>query len=330
VAVGNSGMHHLFLGLPGRQLIRAPYVPAVRAALTLKARELGIAIARGARLHMPPLVGGFIGSDLLAMALSARMDRKAGIRLAVDIGTNTEVLLSVDGELYCCSTASGPALEGAALRFGSVALPGAIDRVWVDPRSGGLAFSTLGNKAAAGICGSGIIDALRRLRELGALSGRGRLSADYPGVLPEPGGDHRFVLAPEASTSLGMDLTISQMEIRSVLMAKGAIRAGIDTLLDLRGIETASVDEFLVAGAFGNYLDIESAVEIGLFPRLPRERFRQVGNAAGTGAGLMLLSMGERGLAEKIGASIAHVELARDEGFRRRFAKAQWFPGEMA
>jgi uncharacterized 2Fe-2S/4Fe-4S cluster protein (DUF4445 family) len=329
VVVGNSGMHHLFLGLPGGQLIRAPYVPALRSSLTIKARDLGIAISRGGYLYLPPLVGGFVGSDLLALALSARMDRREGIRLAVDMGTNTEVLLSVDGELRCCSTASGPALEGAALRFGTVAVPGAIDRAWVG-EGGRPEFGTIGEGPATGICGSGIIDALRVLRELGALSRNGRLKPDFEGVLSEPGGDHRYALAPEGGNSLGEALTISQAEIRSVLLAKGAIRAGIDILLASRGIEASEVDEILVAGSFGNHLDIESAVAIGLFPSIGLDRFRQIGNAAGAGAGLILLSGRERRAAEGMSGAIAHVELSLQENFRRRFAEAQWFPEESA
>jgi uncharacterized 2Fe-2S/4Fe-4S cluster protein (DUF4445 family) len=328
VVVGNSGMHHLFLDLPGRQLIRAPFVPAVRAALSVKARELGIAIAGGAYAYMPPLVGGFVGSDLLAVALSTRMDRRPGVRLALDIGTNTELLLSVDGALHCCSTASGPALEGAALKFGTVALPGAIDRVWLDTPDGAPSWSTVGNRPPTGICGSGIIDALSCLHRQGVIAGNGRLRADGQRVLPDPDGDHRYVLAPAGSTALGVDLTISQTEIRALQLAKGAIRAGIDTLLSLHGLDVASLDEIVIAGTFGNHLHVESAVEIGLFPRVPRERFRQVGNAAGVGAVMMLLSDEERRSAEELSRSITHVELAQQKGFRRRFALAQWFPEE--
>jgi uncharacterized 2Fe-2S/4Fe-4S cluster protein (DUF4445 family) len=327
--VGNSGMHHLFLGLPGKRLIRAPYVPVLKAAMTIKARELGLAMAPGGYVYMPPLVGGFVGSDLLAVALSSRMDTSTGIRLAVDIGTNTEVILSVDGELHCCSTASGPALEGAALRFGTVASPGAIDRVWVSAENGELAYSTLGGIPASGICGSGIIDALRALRALGLVSRTGRLDPDPTRVIEDEGGERLCRLAPKDATSLGLELVISQTEIRSILLAKGAIRAGIDSLLALQGIGPGEVDEFLIAGAFGTHLDIASAVDIGLFPPLPFERFRQIGNAAGTGAGLMLLSEKERRRAERLAASIRHVELSLQEGFRLRFAKAQWFPEEI-
>ena len=328
VVVGNSGMHHLFLGLPGRQLMRAPFVPAVRAAMSIKARDLGIAIARGAYVHMPPLVGGFVGSDLLAVAVATRLDLRPGIRLALDIGTNTELLLSVDGKLFCCSTASGPALEGAALRFGTVAAPGSIDAVWLSEPVDGLQHSTIDGKRANGICGSGIIDVLFCLRQLGVLSHTGRLGADFPGVLPDPEGDHRYVVAAAADTALGEDLTISQTEIRSLQLAKGAIRAGIETLLAMHGLTSDSLDEILVAGTFGNHLHLESAVATGLLPSLPLDRIRQIGNSAGVGASLMLLSEDERRTASELGLAINHIELSLQDGFRRLFARSQWFPEE--
>jgi len=328
VVVGNSGMHHMFLDLPGAQLIRAPYLPATLDAMTLAARDLGISMGPGGCVYMPPLVGGFVGSDLLAVALSTGMDRQRGVRLAIDIGTNTEVLLSVDGALHCCSTASGPALEGAALRYGSLAEPGAIERMWIDDPAGGLSFRTVGDRPANGICGSGIIDALGCMRRLGEISRTGLMRPGSSRVQADPGGDNRFVLA--RATSLGADLTVSQSEIRALQLAKGAIRAGIDTLLAIHGLDAGRIDQVTVAGTFGAHIAIESAMEIGLLPRIPLDRIRQVGNAAGAGAALMLLSREERARAEALCRSITHVELSLQPGFRRRFAHAQWFPEESA
>jgi uncharacterized 2Fe-2S/4Fe-4S cluster protein (DUF4445 family) len=328
VVVGNSGMHHLFLDLPGRHLIMAPFVPALRAARSIKARELGIGIATGGYVHMPALVGGFIGSDLLAVALSTRLDRKAGVRLAVDIGTNTELLLSANGHLSACSTASGPALEGAALRYGMVAGPGAIDRVRV--ASSGTACHVIGDGQASGICGSGIIEALACMRRLGVVSRAGRMQEGMPGVVAREDGDHTWAVAPAAETSFAADLTISQTEVRSLQLAKGAIRAGIETLLAIHGLSAGQLEEIVVAGTFGNHLQIESAVEIGLFPALPAGRIRQVGNAAGVGAGMMLLSEEERRESDLLSTSISYVELGREAGFMRRFAECQWFPGGVA
>ena len=330
VVVGNSGMHHLFLDLPGRQLIMAPFVPALRGALAVKARELGIGIATGGYVHMPALVGGFVGSDLLAVALSARLDRKPGVRLAVDIGTNTELLLSVNGRMSACSTASGPALEGAALRYGMLAGPGAIDRVSITAPGAPLSVHVMGEGKAAGVCGSGILESLACMRRLGIVNRSGRMQVGMPGVVARPDGDHSYVLVPAAKTTFRADLTISQTEVRSLQLAKGAIRAGIETLLAAHGLAAGQLEEIVVAGTFGNHLQIESAVEIGLFPALPAGRIRQVGNAAGVGAGMMLLSEEERRESDLLSRSIGYVELGREAGFMRRFAECQWFPGEDA
>ena len=330
VVVGNSGMHHLFLDLPGRYLMNAPFVPALRRALSIKARELGIPISPGAYVYMPPLVGGFIGSDLLAVALSTRLDQKPGVSLALDIGTNTELLLSADGRLTSCSTASGPALEGAALKYGTTAMAGAIDRVLVSGPNDPLGFHTIGDRPAVGICGSGIIDLLAGMHRLGVINNSGRIQVGVPGVLSDSGGDHRFVLAAAARTALGADLTISQTEVRAIQLAKGAIRAGIDTLLAERGIDPGQIDRILIAGAFGSHIDVDSALRIGLLPPVSRDRIRQVGNAAGSGAGLMLLSEEKRQTAAGLSRAIGYRELAREAGFLRRFARSQWFPEDVS
>ena len=325
VVVGNSGMHHLFLDLPGKGLVEAPFVPALRAPLTIKAREIGIAVSPGAGLYLPPLVGGFVGSDLVSVALATGIGDRPGVRLALDVGTNTELLLSVDGTLTACSTASGPALEGAALRFGSVASPGAIDRVWEPGPGAALECSVIGGGRASGICGSGIVDLVACLFRTGAMSRTGRLSADARGVRPSPDGDHLFVLAPAEQTALGTDLTISQSEIRSIQLAKGAIRAGIDTLMSERGIHPRDIEEVFVAGTFGSHLSVRSMLDTGLLPPVSQERVRRIGNAAGTGAAMMLLSDAERDAAGRLSERIRYVELARRPGFMARFARAQWF-----
>ncbi len=326
VIVGNTGMHHLLLALPARYLVVSPYVAATRAAMEIKAREIGLTFAPGAYLHLPPLVGGFVGSDLLAVALATRLDRKPGVRLVIDIGTNTELLLSVDGKLVSCSTASGPALEGAALRYGMLAGAGAVDRVWLEDH-GSFHHMTIRGKPAIGICGSGIISALACMAQAGVINRGGRIQAGQPGVVKLEDGDRGFVLVPEAATALGSDLTISQHDVRAIQLAKGAIRGGIATLLAENGLTVDDLDEFLVAGAFGNHLEVESSIAIGLYPDIPRDRIRLIGNAAGAGAAMALLSLEERQAASELSARIAYLELARIKRFARQFAEAQRFPG---
>jgi len=325
VVVGNTGMHHLFLKLTAGQLIRAPYVSVMRRQTSIKARDMGLAISPGGYVHMPPLVGGFIGSDLLSVALSTRIDQKPVVRLTIDIGTNTELLLSLDGELSACSTASGPALEGAALDFGCVAMPGAVDKVWSGGPGAPPLYTTINKGPAIGICGSGIIDALATMLQSEIMNTSGRIQATHPLVRELPDGNHMMTLVPEAKTDLGTDLTISQNDVRAIQMAKGAIRAGAETMLGRRGLKTEDIDEILVAGAFGSHINLESALQIGLFPPVGAKRIRQIGNAAGTGASLMLLSTSEREVAQELASRIEHVELATDPGFVRLFALSQRF-----
>jgi uncharacterized 2Fe-2S/4Fe-4S cluster protein (DUF4445 family) len=327
VVVGNSGMHHLFCNLVSRQLVNAPYVLATREGVSVKARELGLSLSTGAYVYLPPLIGGFIGSDLLGVVLSARIDQARGVLLALDIGTNTELLLSVSGDLYCCSCASGPALEGAALRFGCMAVPGAIDRVEIDRASGTLKCHTIHGKPAIGICGSGIIDALACMIRMGIINSSGRLQVEAANVRSRPNGNHELVLVPAEKTELGEDLTISQADIREIQLAKGAIRGGIETLMSDHHLAIEEISEVLIAGAFGNHLRIKSALDIGLLPPIHPSRIRQIGNAAGTGAGLMLVSLSERTLAEKISKQIRYVELSIHPQFKRFFYSAQLFPG---
>jgi uncharacterized 2Fe-2S/4Fe-4S cluster protein (DUF4445 family) len=330
VIVGNTGMHHLLLGLPARHLVVSPYVAATRRAMDIKAREVGLAVAPGAYLHLPPLVGGFVGSDLLAVALATRPDRKLGVRLAVDIGTNTELLLSVDGRMMSCSTASGPALEGAALRFGSQAGPGVVDYVWFDGDRSAPRYRTIRGKPAIGICGSGIVSALSCMAQAGIINSGGRIQSGHRGVIEGSDGDRAFILVPEPDTALGGDLVISQHDVRAIQLAKGAIRGGIATLLAENNLTVDDLDEFMVAGAFGNHLEVESAVAIGLYPDIPRERIRLIGNAAGTGAALALLSTEERQEAVSLSERIHYLELARIRRFARLFAEAQRFPAMQA
>ena len=324
--VGNSGMHHLFLNLPPRQLIHAPYVPATRRAMSLKARESASPLRRAATstcrrwwaASSAPICWRW------RWRRASTASRACGWRWTS--APTPSCSLSVDGRLFSCSTASGPALEGAALRFGSVAAAGVVDRVWLNPGDGSIGYRTIRGKPAIGICGSGIVEALACMAQAGILNASGRIQAGKPGVSEGSDGDRRFTLAPAQATGLGEDLTISQHDVRAIQLAKGAIRGGIATLLAEHGLTVDDLDELLVAGAFGNHIEVESAKAIGLYPAIPRERIRQIGNAAGTGAGLMLLSMAERQDAEELSEQIHYLELARHKRFIRLFAEGQRFP----
>lgn len=323
VLVGNTCMHHLLSGLPVKQLGQAPYVAALTEALDVGARELGLAVAPGARAYLPPNIAGYVGADHVAMLLASEIWRASGTVLALDIGTNTEISLSYRGQLFCCSSASGPAFEGAHISAGMRAAPGAVERVQI--RDGLIRVSTIGGQPAIGICGSGMLDVLGEMVQANVLDGRGMMNRTDPRVRHVNGLDE-FELLPASATGNGRALTINRKDVHEVQLAKGAIRGAVELLLSEAGVSVAAIDEIIVAGAFGTYLDPNSAMAIGMFPRLPLDRFRQIGNAAGTGARQILLSANLRGVAEKLARQVRYVELTTHPEFQARFLDALSFP----
>jgi uncharacterized 2Fe-2S/4Fe-4S cluster protein (DUF4445 family) len=322
--VGNTAMHHLFLGLPTRQLSAAPFVPAASAAMDVRARDLGIAMAPDATIHMPPVIGGFVGADTVAMVIGADLDRLEKVAVGVDIGTNTEIVLRRPGlgHLAAASCASGPAFEGAHIRDGMRAAAGAIEGVVIDGDHAEV--RVIGDGAPIGICGSGIVDAVSELYRTGRIDGRGRFQRAASGVVEGDRGPEFQLVSPEQSGH-GRGIAITQNDINEIQLAKGAIAAGIEILLESTGTPREDVEEVIVAGAFGTYLNLESALAIGLLPRLPRAAYSQIGNAAGTGARAALLSLRERERARRIARGTRYLELTSNPGFHRRFAHSMLF-----
>ncbi len=303
--VGNTAMHHLFAGLPVTQLGFAPYVPATTSAVEVRSEDLGLSMLPQGQVYLPPPIAGFVGSDMLAAIIATRLHRQAGPVLLMDLGTNTEVALKVDSRIVCCSCASGPAFEGGALRHGMRAAEGAIEKVRVDSR-GDVIVSTVGNTDPEGICGSGILDSLAALKDTGIITPAGRMSRDHPGVMEE-NGEPAFRLAPFADGDGWV--TITQNDVREVQKAKGAVRAGIEMLMDHTGIRASDLKRIIIAGAFGNYIDPLSALSIALIPPISSKRISQVGNAAGVGARAMLCSSSLRREAERLASRLEYLEL---------------------
>ncbi|MBI2015942.1 MAG: DUF4445 domain-containing protein [Candidatus Rokubacteria bacterium] len=269
VVVGNTCMHHLLLGIDPSYVGLAPYAPVMRHPLVRPARELFLKVAPEARVCLLPLVAGFVGADAVAVALATRIYESAEVRVAVDIGTNGEVLLGSRDRLWACSAPAGPALEGAQIRHGMRGAAGAIDRVSVDDD---LRVHTIGEAAAP------------------------------------------------------REIVLTQDDVRQVQLAKGAIASGVAMLQHVAGVPDAAIAELMLAGGFGNYVSIASAVRIGLIPALAPGRIRYVGNAASLGAQLCLLSETERGRAADIARRIEHVSLAAHPDFEQLFVDAMNFP----
>jgi uncharacterized 2Fe-2S/4Fe-4S cluster protein (DUF4445 family) len=322
VIVGNTAMQHLFARLPAKQLALAPYVAAASEALSLRASEIGLHLAPAAYVYLPPNIAGYVGGDHVAMALGTGAWESDKTLVALDIGTNTEVTVVKDGRAWCCSCASGPAFEGAHIRDGMRAAPGAIERVqFVD---GKVRLKTIEGQPPVGICGSGIMDIVSELVRTGTIDRKGAFQAGAPGVSHD-GASLGFELASGEQTVHGRAIRVNRKDINEIQLAKAAIRTGVEILLTEAGAAYDDIDAFIVAGAFGSYLDLESSIRVGMFPPLPLHKFSQVGNAAGTGARQLLVSRGRRTEATRLAAAVTYVELTIHPDFSKRYMSALYF-----
>jgi uncharacterized 2Fe-2S/4Fe-4S cluster protein (DUF4445 family) len=301
--VGNTAMHHLFLHVPVDSLAVSPFVPAFNEAIYPSAVELDMTAMHGSGIYTPPVIAGFVGSDHLAFLLAEGFGEDQRVRLGIDIGTNTEIALQKRNEIVSVSTASGPAFEGAHIRFGMRAAPGAIEHVILDSQ-GSVEIQVIGNQFPIGICGSGILDAVAEMRRVGMLNPRGRMVRDFPGVHLD-GDGKPYIQLTEGSHPV----TLSQKDVDQILLAKGAIRAGIDILMDHLNVKPAEIEEVVIAGAFGTFMLPEHAMRIGMLPQIPLEKVHAVGNAAGAGARMMLISKSARAKAESLARQISYLEL---------------------
>jgi uncharacterized 2Fe-2S/4Fe-4S cluster protein (DUF4445 family) len=306
---GNTAMHHLLLGLPVRQIGRAPFVAAIRDAMDVKARDLDLNVCPGAYVHMAPNIGGFVGSDHVTALLATESQwRDGATTLVMDIGTNTEISLIHGGHILSASCPSGPALEGGHISSGMRAAEGAIERIAIV--DGRIAIETIGKLQPVGLCGSGVIDALAALRQAGIVDDGGRIRGPHPDI-HDVDGKPVAVLAP--------GVYFNQHDVRAVQLAKAAIRTGIDLLLRDRGLPETDIERVIIAGAFGAYINVASAVAIGLLPALPLERFSQVGNAAGAGVRQLLASRQTRTRGRELAARCQYVELSTRGDFQKKF-----------
>lgn len=319
IVAGNTCMLHLFLGLSPASLAQSPYVPTVSVSVTADASELNLKISRHGKVQTLPSIAGFVGGDTVAVLLATGLYEHEKIVLAVDIGTNGEIVLGSKDRLLACSTAAGPAFEGAHIRHGMRAYPGAIDAAWLD--NGELKCSTIGGENPIGICGSGLLDIVASLVRVGVIDQGGRLlGADevenplMSSRLRAGEGGNEFVLSGEKG------IVLCQRDVRELQLAKGAIRAGIETLMQRLGVRTEDISRILLAGAFGNYIRRENAIYLGLLPYVPLDRIDSVGNAAGEGAKLALISRDIRREADRLAEYVEHVELMLDPGFSDKFA----------
>jgi len=328
MVVGNTAMHHIFFGIPAKHLASAPYAPAVRTSLVYDAGQMGVDIYPFGKVSSLPNVAGFVGADAIADLVSSGLYRDRQIGMMIDIGTNTEIIAGNKDRLVSCSCASGPAFEGAHVRFGMRASTGAIERVWIDPATRDVRLRTIEDARPRGICGSGIVDAIAEMFRSGIIDPSGRIK-DNKGdkrVRKGPDGVREYVLVWGKDTDTGEDITVAQHDIEEIQLAKAAIFTGVSTLMRKLGVKCQDLKRVYAAGAFGTYVDASSAVTIGMYPDVPVTRIRFVGNAAGSGARMALKSTHVRDLAEKLSKKVEYIELAAEKDFQSEFAKAMFLP----
>ena len=336
-AVGNTCMHHLFLGIPAGGLGRIPYAASVLDTGVMSALSAGLtSVNPEAGFFFLPNIAGFVGSDALAVALVAGMDECSRPTLAIDIGTNGEILLAANGRILACSAAAGPAFEGVNISCGMIAAQGAID--WVGfagpPPHGDIEIHVIGNIEPHGICGSGLISLVAALRRAGLVSEAGAFepeAIDPESPLarriatgPGPGGIE-FILSDPGDVALPHDIAparvaLTQRDIRELQLAKAAIRAGAEALIAKAGIRAADIEQIVLAGAFGTYLDTHAAQAIGLLPSAPQARITALGNAAGEGAAVAVANCDAYREARRLARIIEHVELGANPKFMQVFA----------
>ncbi len=323
--VGNTGMHHIFLKINPQHIAIAPYVPALHCSHDVKARDLGLNITKGGYIHVLPIEAGWVGADNVAVLIATEPYNQDEMCLVIDIGTNGEIVLGNKEKLVSCSAAAGPALEGAHIKHGMRAATGAIEKIRIDPETLEPEYKTIGNAPPRGICGSGIIDAAAELYRTGIVKKNGRFNLDLESPrVREVDGTPEYVIAWADETSIGHDIVMTQKDIREIQLAKGAMCAGAHILMKELGVE--HVDRVIVAGAFGNYIDKVSALIIGLVPDVPVERIESVGNAAGVGARIALISREKREEANRIARNVEHIKLAVHPSFEKEFSMAMYFP----
>jgi uncharacterized 2Fe-2S/4Fe-4S cluster protein (DUF4445 family) len=347
VVAGNPTMMHLFLGIPPEAIRLAPYIPTVNhtPSMPAGAAALGLEISPRATVDCLPGVASYVGADITAGVLSSGLHEAEALRLFIDVGTNGEMVLGNADWLITCACSAGPAFEGAGVQHGMRATAGAIEEVWINAETHEPAYRTIGSLPPKGICGSGLISLLAEMFVAGVVDKSGNLTP-HPSPLPSEGrgrervrqGEHgdEYVVAWAEETASGQDIAISKVDIDNLLRTKAAIYAGFSSLAEAVGVELAMVDELLIGGSFGQHINVEKAVEVGLLPDLVTDvdedgvdrwaRFRYLGNTSLRGAYYALLNRDLRREIRDIAGKMTYLELSADNRFYEQFTSALFLP----
>jgi uncharacterized 2Fe-2S/4Fe-4S cluster protein (DUF4445 family) len=327
-AAGNTTMIHLFLALDPSHIRLEPYIPTVTHPLPVRASELGLHVCPEATVDCLPGSGAYVGGDITAGVLSSEMFQTEKLTLFIDVGTNGEIVLGNADWLIACACSAGPAFEGAGVHSGMRATEGAIEEVWVNADTHEPTYRVIGEVPPRGICGSGMISLLAEMFITGVVDKSGRINRtlDTPRVRVEDHGPEYVVAWAEETHAQKEDIVLTEVDISNLIRAKGAIYAGFSVLTKSVGIGLADVEQVLIGGAFGKYIDIEKAVQIGLLPDMPWERFKYLGNTSVQGAFTALLCPDMRHEVVEIANKMTYLELSADNRFMEEFTSALFLP----
>ncbi len=324
---GNTTMTHLFLGIPPASIRLTPYIPTVNQPDPLRGADSGLPVHPQAVVDVLPGVASYVGSDITAGALAAGLDQAEVLTLFIDVGTNGEIVLGTREWLVACACSAGPAFEGAGVVDGMRATEGAIEEVWIHASTFEPTVRVIGGSRPRGLCGSGLLSLLAELFVTGVVDRGGHFKMDLgtPRVRP---GEHgpEYVIAWPAESATGRALALTQVDVDNLMRAKAAIYAGFTVLSGRLGVDLAEVEHVLIGGAFGKYLNVEKAVQIGLLPDLPWERFQFLGNTSVRGAHMALLSSPARQTIRELAERMTYIELSADNAFFDAFTAALFLP----
>lgn len=333
--VGNTVMEHLLVGADPSRISYSPFVPTMVDPITATAAELGLDVLPSASVWVSPNVASYVGGDIVGMMLSANLGRRRGNVLAIDVGTNGEIVLQKGRELFATAAPAGPAFEGAEISQGMRAAPGAIERVRIENDT--IEVDVIGDAEPVGICGSGLVDAVAELVRTGLVTPSGRLlwqeeaeqavPAHADRIIPDQTGG--AIVLQGTADEPDSAIKLHAQDIRQMQLAKGSIRCGVNVLMRHASLTADDLDEVILAGAFGSYIDPVGAIAIGLVPDVGKESIRAVGNAAGHGARMCLLSLTSRVRAMELPARVSYVELSAVPDFQDEFAVAMGFPAPL-
>lgn len=324
---GNTTMVHLFLGLPPATVRLAPYIPTANHPPSYRAAELDLPVHPLASVDILPGVASYVGADITAGAFAAGLAEAERLTLFIDVGTNGEIVLGTRDWLVTCACSAGPAFEGAGVVDGMRATEGAIEEVWIHSQTYEPTVRVIGEGRPRGLCGSALISLLAELFVTGIVDRGGNFKLDL-GSPRLRQGEHgpEYVVAWPDETATGRAIALTKVDVDNLLRAKAAIYAGFSVLASSVGVDLAEVEQVLIGGAFGKYINVEKAVQVGLLPDLPWDRFRFLGNTALRGSVLALLSRQARQTVDDLARRMTYVELSADNTFYDAFTAALFLP----